>query len=235
MVSITDHMRGRGAILPRPGLFRSLMAFVGFVFLVGTFLLAALLATYNHNDPSWNHAVDASATNLLGPVGAALADILVQSFGAARLVAADHFAGLVGAAPGRTVARTFLAARAADAVDPVRGGAGAGDRAAAATVAAECRLRRLHRQHRAALPRSVRRRGAGVGDGGGGAGGADPALRLGLHVRSCRRRGRGRRTGARDRAAADGESRSIAPTAVRRRDRLAAPPAERARHRARAP
>src|SRR6185312_7932484 len=86
MVSITDGMRGRGALLPRPGLTRSLLAFVGFVFLVCTFLLATLLATYNHNDPSWNHAVDAMPTNLLGKSGADLADLLVQSFGAASLL-----------------------------------------------------------------------------------------------------------------------------------------------------
>ncbi|HEY7990746.1 MAG TPA: DNA translocase FtsK 4TM domain-containing protein [Stellaceae bacterium] len=86
MVSITDGMRGRGTLLPRPGLARSLIAFIGFVFLVCTFLLAALLATYNHNDPSWNHAIDAMPTNLLGKSGANLADLLVQVFGAAGLL-----------------------------------------------------------------------------------------------------------------------------------------------------
>jgi DNA segregation ATPase FtsK/SpoIIIE, S-DNA-T family len=86
MVSITDSMRGRGPLLPRPGLLRSGIAFIGFAFLVGTFLLATLLATYNHNDPSWNHAIDAMPTNLLGKFGAAFADLLVQSFGAAALL-----------------------------------------------------------------------------------------------------------------------------------------------------
>ena len=71
---------------PQPHLLRSLLAFAGFLSLVGTFLLAVLLATYNHDDPSWNHAVDAVPTNLLGGFGADLADMLVQCFGAAALL-----------------------------------------------------------------------------------------------------------------------------------------------------
>jgi DNA segregation ATPase FtsK/SpoIIIE, S-DNA-T family len=86
MVSITDGMRGNRAILPKPGLARSALAFIGFVLLVGTFLLATLLATYNHNDPSWNHAIDTAPTNLLGATGAKFADMLVQCFGAAALL-----------------------------------------------------------------------------------------------------------------------------------------------------
>jgi S-DNA-T family DNA segregation ATPase FtsK/SpoIIIE len=86
MVSMSDTMKGRGAVWQMPGLLRSTIAFVGFGLLVGTFLLATLLATYNHNDPSWNHAIDAMPTNLLGRFGAEIADMLVQSFGAAALL-----------------------------------------------------------------------------------------------------------------------------------------------------
>jgi S-DNA-T family DNA segregation ATPase FtsK/SpoIIIE len=87
MVSMGEAIRGQGAEWPKgPAIGRSLVAFVGFVFLVGTFLLIALLATYNHNDPSWDHAIDAMPTNLLGRLGAELADVLVQSFGAAALL-----------------------------------------------------------------------------------------------------------------------------------------------------
>jgi S-DNA-T family DNA segregation ATPase FtsK/SpoIIIE len=86
MASITDSMRARYEAWPAPTYLRSAVAFIGFVFLVGTFLLAALLATYNHHDPSWNHAIDATPTNLLGRTGAELADLLVQSFGAAALL-----------------------------------------------------------------------------------------------------------------------------------------------------
>ncbi len=86
MVSIADGMRGHRATSPKLGLARSALAFIGFAFLVGTFLLAAVLATYNHNDPSWNHAIDTAPTNLLGATGARLADMLVQCFGAAALL-----------------------------------------------------------------------------------------------------------------------------------------------------
>ena len=98
MVSITDGMRGRGTLLPRPGLARSLIAFVGFVFLVGTFLLATLLATYNHNDPSWNHAIDAMPTNLLGKFGRRPRRSVGAGIRRGRAVAADRVARLVGAA-----------------------------------------------------------------------------------------------------------------------------------------
>jgi DNA segregation ATPase FtsK/SpoIIIE, S-DNA-T family len=83
MVSVTATVRGA---LPPANLVRSLLAFTGFVFLVGTFLLAAMLATWNHDDPSWNHAIDTSPTNLLGWFGADLGDMLVQCFGAAALL-----------------------------------------------------------------------------------------------------------------------------------------------------
>ncbi|HEY5209096.1 MAG TPA: DNA translocase FtsK 4TM domain-containing protein [Stellaceae bacterium] len=86
MASIVDSMREREAGWPSPAYLRSVVAFIGFVFLVATFLLAALLATYNHNDPSWDHAIDALPTNLLGKTGAELADMLVQAFGAAALL-----------------------------------------------------------------------------------------------------------------------------------------------------
>jgi S-DNA-T family DNA segregation ATPase FtsK/SpoIIIE len=86
MTSITDSMRARYEAWPAPTYLRSAIALIGFVFLVGTFLLAAILATYNHDDPSWNHAIDAMPTNVLGRTGAQLADLLVQSFGAASLL-----------------------------------------------------------------------------------------------------------------------------------------------------
>src|SRR5271170_8004814 len=50
--------------------------------LLGLALLVAL-ASYNPSDPSLNTATARSATNLAGPVGAALADLLLQGFGVA--------------------------------------------------------------------------------------------------------------------------------------------------------
>ena len=52
------------------------------VLLFGLLILAGLaLATWSVDDPSLNHALDRSATNLLGYPGAALADELMQFFG----------------------------------------------------------------------------------------------------------------------------------------------------------
>jgi DNA segregation ATPase FtsK/SpoIIIE, S-DNA-T family len=50
--------------------------------LLGLALLVAL-ASYNPSDPSLNTATARSATNLAGPVGAVLADLLLQGFGVA--------------------------------------------------------------------------------------------------------------------------------------------------------
>jgi DNA segregation ATPase FtsK/SpoIIIE, S-DNA-T family len=87
MTSITDGMKGRFATRhAAESYLRHVGAFAGFLFLVGAFLLVALLATYNHNDPSWDHAIDAGPTNLLGIWGAIIADGLVQGFGAAALL-----------------------------------------------------------------------------------------------------------------------------------------------------
>jgi len=58
----------------------------GLVLLLGTVLLALALLSFNHADPSWNNAVDAAPTNILGHAGADLADLLFQSFGAAAVL-----------------------------------------------------------------------------------------------------------------------------------------------------
>ena len=55
----------------------------GLLLLVAAVLQALLLLSFNHADPSWNHAVDAAPTNILGPPGAIIADLLFQGFGAA--------------------------------------------------------------------------------------------------------------------------------------------------------
>ncbi len=55
----------------------------GLLLLVAAVLQALLLLSFNHADPSWNHAVDAAPTNILGHPGAIIADLLFQGFGAA--------------------------------------------------------------------------------------------------------------------------------------------------------
>ena len=62
---------------------RLLYEAAGLLLLIGTVLLALALISYNHGDPSWNHAVDALPSNILGRAGASLSDLLLQSFGLA--------------------------------------------------------------------------------------------------------------------------------------------------------
>ena len=56
--------------------------------LVAAMLLALALATYDHADPSWNHAADRAVTNALGLDGARIADALLQGLGLAAWTAA---------------------------------------------------------------------------------------------------------------------------------------------------
>jgi S-DNA-T family DNA segregation ATPase FtsK/SpoIIIE len=58
----------------------------GIALAVGGLALLIALATYNPLDPSLNTATSARATNLAGPVGAAVADMLLQSFGIAGVL-----------------------------------------------------------------------------------------------------------------------------------------------------
>jgi S-DNA-T family DNA segregation ATPase FtsK/SpoIIIE len=72
----------RGAAARRPIVYEA----AGIVLLIGTVLLALALLSYNREDPSWNHAVEAVPTNILGQTGADLADLLFQTLGAAAVV-----------------------------------------------------------------------------------------------------------------------------------------------------
>ncbi len=57
----------------------------GFVVLAAAAAVLVALLSYNPNDPSPNNATARAATNLLGPIGATAADILLQYFGFAAL------------------------------------------------------------------------------------------------------------------------------------------------------
>jgi S-DNA-T family DNA segregation ATPase FtsK/SpoIIIE len=56
--------------------------------LLGAVVLLVALATYNPHDPSLDTATSRPATNLAGPLGAAVADLLLQSFGVAAVLPA---------------------------------------------------------------------------------------------------------------------------------------------------
>jgi S-DNA-T family DNA segregation ATPase FtsK/SpoIIIE len=86
---------------------------LGLALLVGTVLLALAELSFNHADPSWNHAVDAAPTNILGHTGAILADLLFQGLGAAAILlplALLHWSVqlLLGRGLGRPLARLLL-------------------------------------------------------------------------------------------------------------------------------
>ena len=58
----------------------------GIALALGGILLLIALATYNPHDPSLNTATSRPATNLVGPPGAAAADLLIQGFGLAGVL-----------------------------------------------------------------------------------------------------------------------------------------------------
>ncbi len=53
---------------------------------LGAAVLLVALATYNPHDPSLDTATSRPATNLAGPLGAVVADVLLQSFGVAAIL-----------------------------------------------------------------------------------------------------------------------------------------------------
>jgi DNA segregation ATPase FtsK/SpoIIIE, S-DNA-T family len=53
----------------------------GLAVLVAALLLALALATYDRADPSWDHAVDAAVSNVVGAAGARLSDVMLQGLG----------------------------------------------------------------------------------------------------------------------------------------------------------
>ncbi|MGA3304840.1 MAG: DNA translocase FtsK 4TM domain-containing protein [Stellaceae bacterium] len=56
---------------------------LGVALLVAALFLILALGSYDHGDPSWNHAVAAPVHNIMGATGARVADALLQGFGLA--------------------------------------------------------------------------------------------------------------------------------------------------------
>src|SRR5260221_364095 len=65
---------------------RRLSETAGILLFLAALLLTVLLASYDHEDPSWSHAVDAPVQNWIGPYGASVADVLCQTLGGAALI-----------------------------------------------------------------------------------------------------------------------------------------------------
>ena len=55
----------------------------GFLLLGGVGAVSLSLATWSVHDPSWNHASGGAVHNLAGPVGAVVADLVMQTVGIA--------------------------------------------------------------------------------------------------------------------------------------------------------
>jgi DNA segregation ATPase FtsK/SpoIIIE, S-DNA-T family len=88
MANWADSLEGkRRSWIPGQAFFRRrLFEATGLVLFLAALLLAIALASYDHEDPSWNHAIDAPTHNWVGPYGATVADVLCQTLGAAPLI-----------------------------------------------------------------------------------------------------------------------------------------------------
>lgn len=70
-----------------PGQSKRLNEVTGFVFLAAGILFLLSMASFHPHDPSWNTVAGAAQTdNLIGPVGAHVADIFLQAFGLAAFL-----------------------------------------------------------------------------------------------------------------------------------------------------
>jgi len=76
----------RSSFAVRDFLRRRLNELIGTLLFIATLVFYLVLATYDRTDPSWDMAIDKVPANFGGPVGAILADALIQSVGAASVV-----------------------------------------------------------------------------------------------------------------------------------------------------
>jgi S-DNA-T family DNA segregation ATPase FtsK/SpoIIIE len=86
--SIAGKSRGWRQSLPQARSFlrRRLSEGVGLALFFAALLLFLALMSYDHGDPSWNRAADGPTRNWVGPYGAQVADVLIQTTGLAAMV-----------------------------------------------------------------------------------------------------------------------------------------------------
>jgi S-DNA-T family DNA segregation ATPase FtsK/SpoIIIE len=82
--SVPLHFEGDGTI--RRLVKRNLSVILGLALLAFAAVIAASLATWTVDDPSFSHATDHAARNMLGIAGAIVADLLMQFFGLASII-----------------------------------------------------------------------------------------------------------------------------------------------------
>src|SRR5260370_36530894 len=80
-MAVSESIKGQKPSPLVEALKRRLTEGAGVLLVFGSLLLAVALASFDHNDPSPNHAIDGPVTNIAGPMGAAVADLLLQAGG----------------------------------------------------------------------------------------------------------------------------------------------------------
>jgi S-DNA-T family DNA segregation ATPase FtsK/SpoIIIE len=82
-MAVSESIKGQKPSPLVEALKRRLTEGAGVLLVFASLLLAVALASFDHNDPSPNHAIDGPVTNIAGPMGAAVADLLLQAVGLA--------------------------------------------------------------------------------------------------------------------------------------------------------
>src|SRR5260370_5550385 len=82
-MAVSESIKGQKPSPRGEALKRRLTEGAGVLLVFASLLLAVALASFDHNDPSPNHAIDGPVTNIAGPIGAAVADLLLQAVGLA--------------------------------------------------------------------------------------------------------------------------------------------------------
>jgi S-DNA-T family DNA segregation ATPase FtsK/SpoIIIE len=81
-MALLGEIEGKAPLAPEGFSFRRLvLQAVGLALLLAAMLIALAFLTYDHADPSWNHAVDGPVRNALGASGARLSDAVLQGLG----------------------------------------------------------------------------------------------------------------------------------------------------------
>ncbi|MEI9988125.1 MAG: DNA translocase FtsK 4TM domain-containing protein [Aliidongia sp.] len=78
--------RTKSTLGAREFLLKRVNELIGTLLFIASLVFYLVLATYDRTDPSWNMAIDKVPANFGGPIGAVLADALIQSVGAASVV-----------------------------------------------------------------------------------------------------------------------------------------------------
>src|SRR5215472_2864163 len=85
-MALSESIRGRKHSPLVEAMKRRLTEGAGVLLVFASLLLAVTLASFDHNDPSPDHAISGPVRNIAGPVGAVVADVLLQAAGLAAAI-----------------------------------------------------------------------------------------------------------------------------------------------------